>query len=60
MGDFNFPDINWEYHTVDTSRSRNFLTHVEGYFLVQVLRELIRKGGLLEFLFAERDSWVKW
>jgi len=48
MGDFNCPDINCEYHTVDTNRFRKFLEHVEVSFLVQVLRELTRKGALLD------------
>ena len=48
MGDFNFPDINWEYHTADTNRSRKFLMHIEGNFLVQVLREPTRKGAFLD------------
>lgn len=29
VGDFNFPDNNREYHTVNTNRSRIFLKHVE-------------------------------
>ncbi|GAB0207654.1 hypothetical protein GRJ2_003231100 [Grus japonensis] len=36
MGDFNFPDVNWEHHTADTNKSRKFLKHVEDNFLVQV------------------------
>ena len=32
--DCNFADINWEYHTADTNRSRKFLEHVEENFLV--------------------------
>lgn len=26
MGDFTFPDTNWEYHTEDSKRSRRFLS----------------------------------
>jgi len=48
MGDYNFPDINGEYHLADTNRSGTFLKHVEEHFLVQVLRELTRKGALLD------------
>lgn len=43
MGDFNFPDINWENHTVDTKKSRKFLEHVEDNFWVQVLKELTKE-----------------
>ena len=56
MGYFNFLDINWEYHTADTNRSRKFLKHAEGNFLVQVLRELTRKGALLDLLFVNREG----
>ena len=48
MGDFNFPDINWEYHTADTNRSKKFPNHAEENFLVQVLREPTRQGALLD------------
>ncbi|GAB0208021.1 mitochondrial enolase superfamily member 1 [Grus japonensis] len=37
MGDFNLPDVNWEHHTADTSRSRSFLKHLDDKFLVQEL-----------------------
>ena len=29
MDDFNFPAVNWEYHTADTNGSRKFLKHAE-------------------------------
>ncbi|KAM9591477.1 uncharacterized protein ACIBXB_006274 [Morphnus guianensis] len=48
--------INWEYHTVDTNRSRKFLKHIEDNLLVQVLRELTRKGALLDLLFVNREG----
>ena len=56
MGDFNFPDVNWKHHTVDTNRCRKFLKHVEDDFLMQVLRELTRKGALLDLLFVNREG----
>jgi len=49
MGDFSLADVNWEYHITETSRSRRFLKHLDGYFLMQILRELTRKGQLLPF-----------
>ncbi|GAB0203247.1 hypothetical protein GRJ2_002790300 [Grus japonensis] len=52
MGDFNFPDINWEY-PVD-GYSRKFLKHVEDNFLLQVLSELTRI--LLDLLFVNREG----
>ena len=43
------PDVNWGYHTADTSRSRRFLKHLDDNFIVvQVLREPTRKGALLD------------
>lgn len=30
MGNFNFPDVNWEFHTAVTSRSWKFLKFVGG------------------------------
>ena len=58
MGDFNLPDMNWEYHTEDTNRSRKFLRHVEDNFLVQVLKEPTRKGALLDLLFVKSKGLV--
>lgn len=48
MGDFSSPDTSWEYHAASTKRSRKFLRHIEVNFLVQVLRELTKKGALLD------------
>ncbi|GAB0202528.1 mitochondrial enolase superfamily member 1 [Grus japonensis] len=56
MGDFNLPDINWEHHTADTSRSRSFLKHLDDNFLVQVLKEPTRKGALLDLLLMNREG----
>ncbi|GAB0207632.1 hypothetical protein GRJ2_003228900 [Grus japonensis] len=58
MGDFNFPDINWEYHTAVTSRSGKFLKFVEDNFLAQVLRDPTRKDALLDLLFVNREGLV--
>jgi len=56
--DFNFTDIDWEYRTADRNRSRKFPQHIEDNFLVQVLRELTRKGALLDLLFVNRVGLV--
>jgi len=45
MGDFNFPDVNWEYYTADTNMSRRFLKHLVDNFLIQVLRRMTREGA---------------
>lgn len=58
MGDFNLSEVNWEYHTVNTSRSRRFLKHLDNNFLVQVRRETARKGALLGLLLVSSDGLV--
>ena len=40
MGDFNFPDINLEYHTAVMSRSWKFMNFVGDNFLSHVLSQL--------------------
>ncbi|GAB0208399.1 mitochondrial enolase superfamily member 1 [Grus japonensis] len=56
VGDFNFPDINWEYHTAVMSRSWKFLKFVGDNFLSQVLSESTRKDALLDLLFVNREG----
>ena len=56
MGEFNLPDVNWEYHTAGTNRSRRFLNHLDDKFLIPVLRELTRKGAFLDLFLIERES----
>ena len=56
LGDFSFPNVNWEHRTADTNRSRKFLKHIGDNFLVQVLRELTRRGALLDLLFVNREG----
>ena len=56
MGNFNFPDISWEYHTAEPNRSRKILQDVVDNFLVQVLREPRSKGALLDLLFVKREG----
>ncbi|KAK4827172.1 hypothetical protein QYF61_015134 [Mycteria americana] len=58
MGDFNFPDISWEYLTAVMSRSWNFLKFVGDDFLSQVLSEPTRKDALLDLLFVNREGLV--
>ena len=58
MGDFNLPDVNWECHTADTSKSRRFMKHLDDNFLVQVLTEPTRKGALLDLLLENREGLV--
>ena len=57
-GDFNFPDINWEYHIAVTTESGKFLKFVEDNFSSQVLSEPTMKDALLHLLFVDRKSVV--
>ena len=39
VGDFNFPDICWNYNAAGREQSRRFLKCVGGNFLTQLMRE---------------------
>ena len=58
IGEFDLPEVNWVYHTANTSRSRRFLKRLDDKFLVQVLREPTRKGALLDLLLENREGLV--
>lgn len=55
---FNFPGINWEYHTAASSKSEKFLKHVEDNFLSQALTKTTRK--VLDLLFENKEDLVLW
>lgn len=44
-GDFNLPEIKWEYHTAGTTQARRFLKNLEDNFMGQVLSELAQKDA---------------
>lgn len=56
MGDFNLPDISWEYHAVVIFVSWKFLMFVGDNFSSQVLTETTRKDALLDLLFVNRKD----
>lgn len=56
MDDFNLPGINWEYHAAAMNRSRRFLKHIDDNFLLQLLRELTRKGAHLDLLLVYKNG----
>ena len=58
MGDFKFPEINWEHHIAVTSRSWKVFKFVGGSFLSQVRSEPTRKDALLDLLFVNRAGLV--
>jgi len=53
MGDFSFPKVSWECHT-DNKRGPG--KHINDNLFVQVLREPMRKGVLLDLLLVKRES----
>ena len=57
MGDF-LPDENREHHTADTNRSERFPKHADDSFLVQVLRETIRKNAFIDLFLVNRELFT--
>ena len=58
MGDFNFPDICWEYNLAQKKHSRRFLESMEDSFLMQLVREPTRGAAPLDLLFTNREGLV--
>ena len=58
MGDFNFPDICWEYNLAQKKQSRRFLECMEDNFLMQMIREPTRGAAPLDLLFTNREGLV--
>ena len=58
VGDFNFPDICWNYNTADREQSRRFLECVGDNFLTQLVREPTRGSNILDLLFVNREGLV--
>lgn len=48
--------ISWKYSIADTNSSRRFLKHLGDNFLAQVVKELARKGALLDLLPVNREG----
>ena len=58
VGDFNFPDICWNYNTADKEQSWRFLERVGDNFLTQLVREPTRGSNILDLLFVNREGLV--
>ena len=56
MGDFNFPNICWEYNLAQKKQSRRFLECMEDNCLMQMIREPTRGAAPLDLLFTNRRS----
>lgn len=57
-GDFNLANVNWEYCTATTNRSRRFLNTWMEHYMVQTLREPTQKDALLGLLLINREDLV--
>ncbi|PKU42878.1 adaptin ear-binding coat-associated protein 1 [Limosa lapponica baueri] len=58
VGDFNLPDICWEYNMADREQSRRFLECVEDNFLMQLVSEPTRESALLGLILVNRKELV--
>ncbi|PKU47176.1 rna-directed dna polymerase from mobile element jockey-like [Limosa lapponica baueri] len=58
VGDFNLPDMCWEYNTAERKQSRRFLEYVKDNFLTQLVSEPTREGALLDLLLVNREELV--
>ena len=58
MGDFNFPDIQWDSLSDKDDRSSVFLNYILENFLSQVVHEPTRSSALLDLLLTNEESIV--
>ncbi|KAJ7417076.1 hypothetical protein WISP_66899 [Willisornis vidua] len=54
MGHFNWPEINWEYHTAGTTWAIRFLKNLDDSFMEQMLRDPTQKDAILGLLLVSR------
>ena len=59
MGDFNYPDIDWESNTTGSSISERFLNCVEDNFLTQHVREPTRGNACLDLIITSDPDIVE-
>jgi len=59
VGDFNHPDISWEYHTARHTQSRRYLQSIDDHFLMQVVEEPTRRGVLLDLVLTNKEGLVE-
>jgi len=58
MGDYNYPDIDWEDNVGTTMNSREFLECLEEGFLTQHVRELTRGAACLDLVISRDPDLV--
>ncbi|PKU32048.1 dtw domain-containing protein 2 [Limosa lapponica baueri] len=59
MGDFNHPNICWRDNTAGHKQSRRFLERVDDNFLLQVIKELTRRGAMLDLVLTNKKGLVE-
>jgi len=58
MGDFNYPDINWEDLSASSVTSQMFVDSLEDHFLVQHVKNNTRKDSLLDLVITSEPDMV--
>ena len=65
LGDFNLPEINWEFLTLSTNQGREaqeacttLLDFIDTNFLTQLINTPTRKENILDLVFTNRPEYV--
>jgi len=58
MGDFNFPDIDWESHRGSTAASNKFIDCVDDAFLSQHVNQGTRNNSILDLVFSSEPDMI--
>ncbi|XP_058028993.1 uncharacterized protein LOC131193128 [Ahaetulla prasina] len=59
MGDFNYPDINWETNSAPSGRSNRFLTNLADNFVSQKIEKATRGSAILDLILTNRDEMIE-
>ncbi|CAJ0934560.1 unnamed protein product [Ranitomeya imitator] len=58
MGDFNYPDINWETETCETHKGNRFLLITKKNYLSQLVQNPTRGAALLDLILSNRPDRI--
>ncbi|CAJ0968323.1 unnamed protein product [Ranitomeya imitator] len=58
MGDFNYPDINWETETCETHKGSRFLLITKKNYLSQLVQNPTRGAALLDLILSNRPDRI--
>ncbi|GAB0179465.1 hypothetical protein GRJ2_000411800 [Grus japonensis] len=58
MGDFIYPNICWRDNTAGHKQSRRFLECIDDNFLLQGIKELTRRGAVLDLVLTNKEGLV--